>query len=73
MNTDIPSRIRKRREQLGITKTELAARCGMAHARISDAEHGKGRLLVETLERIAKGLGVKMNYFFRVDTRRGRA
>ena len=74
MNTSqIPSRIRKARERLGLTQRQLAEKCGMAPARISDAERGRGSLKVETLERIAAGLKVKLNYFFRVDNRRGRA
>lgn len=73
MNTSqIPSRIRKARERIGLTQGQLAEKCGMARARISDAECGKGSLLVATLERIAEGLDVQMNYFFRVDNRRGR-
>ena len=61
----VAARIRKRRESCGKTQGQLGAACGMAAARISDAEHGKGTLRIDTLERIAKGLDVKLVYFFR--------
>ena len=74
MNTSqIPARIRKARERLGMSQSELARACDMAPARICDAEHGRGSLKIETLQRIAAALGVKMNYFWRVDNRQGRA
>ena len=71
--TQIPARIRKARERIGLTQGQLAEKCGMARARICEVENGKGSLLVVTLKRIAAGLDVQMNYFFRVDNRRGRA
>jgi len=70
LRQQVARRIRHRRDKLGLTQAELAERCGMDAARISDAERGKGRLLVATLERIAGGLGVGMMYFFRIDSRR---
>ena len=70
LRLQVARRIRHRRDKLGLTQVQLAERCGMDAARISDAERGKGRLLVATLERIAVGLGVGMMYFFRIDSRR---
>ena len=70
LRLQVARRIRHRRDKLGLTQAQLAERCGMDAARISDAERGKGRLLVATLERIAGGLGVGMMYFFRIDSRR---
>ena len=70
LRQQVARRIRHRRDKLGLTQAELAERCGMDAARISDAERGKGHLLVATLERIAVGLGVGMMYFFRIDSRR---
>ena len=61
----IAERIKTARTRRGWTQAQLAARCGMAQPRISEAENARGPLLVGTLDRIAEGLGVKTVYFFR--------
>jgi transcriptional regulator with XRE-family HTH domain len=57
--------IRKIREENGIKQKDLAARCGLRQATISDIE--KGRIKnprIGTLLKIAKQLGVSVDSLF---------
>ena len=48
----------------GITQKELAERCGMKPANLSRLENGNGNPSVATLEKIAAGLGRKLEINF---------
>lgn len=62
----IGAAIKARRNQLGMTLTELAAQSGRSASFLSQVENGNTGLSVTSLMQIAKGLGVSINYF--VDT-----
>ncbi len=48
------------REDAGLTQAELAEKLGMDQASISAIESGAPNMTLETLERIAKALGLKV-------------
>lgn len=50
--------IRERRSQLGISQESFADRIGMHRAYYSSIERGERNLTLETLGRVAQGLGV---------------
>jgi transcriptional regulator with XRE-family HTH domain len=52
------------RGKLNMSATELAKRVGISQAQISRLENGKQGFRSNTLNRIAKALGVKPIYFF---------
>lgn len=53
------------RTKAGMTQQELAAKCSIAQARVSEIERGHANPTVETLEIIASALGVEITKFFR--------
>ena len=57
--------ISKARNKKGITQKELAIITGIHQAEISKIERGIGNPSIRTLERIAKGLGLKLELFIR--------
>ena len=50
----------KHRAALGISQLELARRVGTSHSAISRIESGRHRTSVETLQRLAHALGVRL-------------
>jgi ribosome-binding protein aMBF1 (putative translation factor) len=50
----------KHRAALGITQEELARRVGTSYSAISRLESGRHKTSVETLQRVAEGLGVRL-------------
>ncbi len=59
----IGERITKRREQLGLSQTDLAHMLGIAASRISDFERGaKTDCNLSTAMRLAQVLGVSIDY-----------
>jgi transcriptional regulator with XRE-family HTH domain len=50
-------RVRHIRETLDITQADLAGRCGMERTSINNIEAGRQRLLLQTVEKLARGLG----------------
>jgi len=58
-------RIRKLRRQKGWTQEELAAKVGLTHSQISNAERGERGISLEALERIAHALHVKIGDLLR--------
>jgi transcriptional regulator with XRE-family HTH domain len=56
----IGGRIRKLREEMGLTSVELAERVGITQAQVSRLENGKQGFRSKTLEQIAKSLNVPM-------------
>jgi ribosome-binding protein aMBF1 (putative translation factor) len=50
----------KHRAALGISQAELAKRVGTSHSAISRIESGRHKTSVETLQRLAHALGVRL-------------
>ena len=55
-------RIVSRRQELGLTQTQLAEVCGLTQASVSHLESGKHALSAETLRKLALGLGVSTDW-----------
>ena len=59
----IGERIRKRRQELGLSQQELADKAGVNRPTISELESGKQLgLTVDTAKRLARVLGVGIDY-----------
>jgi len=59
----IGKRITEKREQLGLTQTDLARLLNVSPSRISDLERGaKTDCNVSTAKRLARALGVSIDY-----------
>jgi transcriptional regulator with XRE-family HTH domain len=54
--SQIGLRVTKRRQELGLTQTELAGRLEIGQANIYRIEHGKQNLTVDTLCKLAEAL-----------------
>ena len=50
----------KRRAALGLSQQQLAGRVGTSHSAISRLESGRHKTSVETLQRVAEALGVRL-------------
>ena len=61
---EIMRKIVEARMEEGLTQAQLAERCGMKAANLCRLENGNGNPSVATLERIAKGLGRKLEISF---------
>lgn len=57
--------VRKVRLEQGISQEELADRCGLHRAYISDVELGKRNISLENIERIAISLNRTLSDFFK--------
>ena len=57
-------RIRRAREQQGLSQEELAAEMGLGQRAISELENGKRRLAVAEVSDLARVLDVPVLYFF---------
>lgn len=64
---DIGRRIRAVREEAGLSQEKLAAKIGMTRSNYARIERGATNITVETLVRIAKGLGVEVEVAFRTE------
>jgi transcriptional regulator with XRE-family HTH domain len=60
----IGGNIRTRREQAGLTLTELAARAGLTKGALSKIETGRGSAAIATILRIAEALGIPLAELF---------
>lgn len=61
---EVSRRIVEARMQEGLSQQDLARRCGMQPANLSRLENGNGNPSVATLEKIAHGLGRKLDIRF---------
>lgn len=61
---DVMRRIVEARMEEGLTQQELAERCGMKASNLCRLENGNGNPSVATLEKIARGLGRKLEISF---------
>lgn len=59
-NVPTGSRIKEIRKQKGLTQKQLGEKCGMYESQIRKYENGKANPKIETLEKIATGLGVQI-------------
>src|SRR4051795_8035877 len=60
----VGARLRERRMTLGITQQQLAELIGVTYQQAHKYETGLNRLAAGQLWRVAKGLGVEVDYFF---------
>ena len=65
VNMQIANQISSARNLKNITQTELSKITGIHQAEISKIERGVGNPSIKTLERIAKGLGLTLELFFK--------
>jgi transcriptional regulator with XRE-family HTH domain len=56
--------VRRRREELGLTGAELAARSGLSPGAISQIENGKRTPSSTTVMKLARGLGVEVGELY---------
>jgi len=61
---EIGGAIRSARERADVSQAALAAKIGMHRENLIRVEKGRGNLTVETLMRIAEGLGVDLRVSF---------
>lgn len=60
INQTFGSRIAEIRRSLGISQEELAFRCGVHRTYIGAIERGEKSPTLNTIERLAKGLNIKI-------------
>ena len=61
---EIGLRIHTRRKELGFTIRELARRTGLSASFISQVEHSKTKVSLDSLRLIAEHLDTSIHYFF---------
>lgn len=61
---EIGLRIRSRRKELGFTIRELARRTGLSASFISQVEHNKTKVSLDSLRQISEQLEISIHYFF---------
>ncbi|WP_369264493.1 helix-turn-helix domain-containing protein [Streptomyces sp. R35] len=64
----VGAQIRRRREQRGMTGSELARRSGLSKATLSQLEAGKGNPTIETLDALAVALRIPLTDLLTRDT-----
>jgi transcriptional regulator with XRE-family HTH domain len=69
IHEEFGKRLRLLRERLGLTQEELAARAGFHAQRISEFERGDSNCTLETIGRLAAGLGCEPAELFLFDAR----
>jgi transcriptional regulator with XRE-family HTH domain len=70
-NKSLGPRIRRYREQAGLSQSDLGDKLGVSYQQIQKYERGMNRLSVDTLLKVAKALDLPLNAF--VDTGEGHA
>lgn len=63
LDTELGLRLNHKRTELGYSVRELARRADLSASFISQVEHGKANVSVETLRKISECLGVSILYF----------
>ena len=58
--SEISEQLTEARNSIGITQTELAQRTGLTQALISRIESGRSHPSIDTLKKIADGLGLRL-------------
>jgi ribosome-binding protein aMBF1 (putative translation factor) len=54
----------KRREELGLSQTQVAARMGTSQSSVARLESGEADARLSTIERFSAALGVRLNWSF---------
>lgn len=62
-----PEKVRKAREDAGLTQEQLAEQCGVTVNSVGHYEGGRAVPKVDTLERIAAATGKPLAWFFQAD------
>ncbi len=60
----IGQRVRATRERLGVSQVKLARLVGMEPTNLAKVERGTRNVTIDTLARIADGLGIELNVTF---------
>ena len=60
MSVDIGKKIRKKRQELGVTQSDLAKKAGIAQSTLSYIEKGKKRPQFNTMSAICRELGLSV-------------
>lgn len=60
----VGERIKKQRNQLGLTQEELAERCGLHHTYIGQLERGEKNATLESIAKVVVGLNTSFELFF---------
>lgn len=63
LNSNVGSRLRKRRKENGVSLRELAEMTGVTASFLSQVEHGKANLSLNSLQRLSEALAVPLLYF----------
>ncbi|MBX7106640.1 MAG: helix-turn-helix transcriptional regulator [Gemmataceae bacterium] len=56
--------VRTRREKLGLTQEDLAEKAGIHRTYLSDVERGSRNVSLVNIERLARGLGLRIGDLF---------
>ena len=67
------SRVRTLREEAGLSSREFALMIGRSKAYIIQLENGHRNVSLDTIERIAAGLGISLTDLFKTSTRMSRS
>ena len=58
--------LKSRREELGLSQEELAARAGIHRTYLSDVERGGRNIALINIERLASALSIRLSELFRL-------
>lgn len=64
INIRFGKRVQALRKSIGISQEELSFRCGIHRAYMGTIERGEKSVTLDTVEKVAKGLGVTIKELF---------
>ena len=67
---DLGERVKRARQERGLSQSDLAERLGLSDAYISKIEMGKNAMTVTVLAKLSDALGVSTDWLLRNQTRR---
>lgn len=67
INKGFGRRLRELRESAGLSQSELSERSGMNVKFLGSIERGRGNVTLISVEKLRRGLGVKLHELFRFD------
>lgn len=67
LNQVVATNLRKLRKELGISQEDLAERCGLHRTYVGAIERSERNITLQTLERLAKSLGVSPHDLLKED------
>lgn len=59
------AKVRAMREMLGLTQADIAQRVGLERTSVVNIENGKQRVLLDDVEKFAKGFGTTPKHFMK--------